>query len=124
MQEIAVSLLPQEVAAVVRQGIAAAQADGALPSYDSPTLKIDRPKHANQGDYASNVAMQVQKQVGKPPIEIARIVQAHLPRADFIDAAEVAPPGFINFRLSDAWLAQQVDHMIAAGDRVFQQNIG
>jgi arginyl-tRNA synthetase len=119
-----VSLLSQEVAAVIRRGITAAQADGALPSFDIPTLKIDRPKHANQGDYASNVAMQVQKQVGKPPIEIARIVHAHLPKADFVASAEVAPPGFLNFRLSDAWLAQQADNIIAAGDRVFQQDLG
>ncbi len=118
------SLLPQEVAAVVRGGITAAQSAGALPSFDIPVLKIDRPKHANQGDYASNVAMQVQKQVGKPPIEIARIIHAHLPTADFIESAEVAPPGFLNFRLSDAWLAQQVNHIIAAGDRVFQQDAG
>ncbi len=118
------SLLPQEVAAVVQRGISAAQTAGALPSFDIPALKIDRPKHTNQGDYASNVAMQVQKQVGKSPVEIARIIQAHLPTADFISAVEVAPPGFLNFRLSDVWLARQVDHIIAAGERVFQQSIG
>ena len=118
------SSLPQDVAAIIRQGIAAAQSAGALPAFEIPALKIDRPKRADQGDYASAVAMQVQKQVGKPPIEIAKTIHAHLPPTDFIDKVEVAPPGFLNFRLSDAWLADQVEHIIAAGDRVFQSSTG
>jgi len=117
-----VSLLPQEVAAVVRRGIMAAQAAGALPTFDIPPLKIDRPKRADQGDYASAVAMQVQRQVGKPPLEIAKIIQAHVPQADFVGAVEVAPPGFLNFRISDAWLAQRVNYIIEAGERVFQSS--
>jgi arginyl-tRNA synthetase len=123
-QEIDVSSLSQEVAAVVRRGITAAQAAGALPPFDIPALKIDRPKRPEQGDYASAVAMQVQKQVGKPPLEIARIVQAHLPQAAFVSAVDVAPPGFLNFRLSDAWLAQQVENIVTAGDQVFKQSTG
>lgn len=118
------SLIPQEVAAVVRRGIAAAQAAGALPAFDIPTLKIERPKRPEQGDYASAVAMQVQKQVNKPPIEIAKTIQAHLPQVEFISAVEVAPPGFLNFRLSDRWLANQVEAIIQAGERVFQQDLG
>lgn len=118
------SSLPQEIAALIRRGIAAAQTAGALPSFEIPALKIDRPKRADQGDYASAVAMQVKKQVGKPPIEIAETLLAHLPQANFIGKVEVAPPGFLNFRLSDTWLAEQVDHIIAAGDRVFQANTG
>jgi arginyl-tRNA synthetase len=120
-----VTLLPQQVAGLIRQGIAAAQTAGALPAFEIPTLKIDRPKRADQGDYASAVAMQVQKQVGKPPLEIAKTIQTHLPTADFIRSVEVAPPGFLNIRLNDAWLAAQVDEIIAAGpDHVFRQNTG
>src|SRR5262249_14512987 len=119
-----VSSLPQEVAAIVRRGIAAAQAAGTLPNFEVPALKIDRPKRPDQGDYASAVAMQIQKQVGKKPIEIAETILVHLPQADFIGKVEVAQPGFLNFRLSDTWLAEQVEHIIAAGDHVFQTNAG
>src|SRR5271157_3310969 len=115
-QEKNVSPIPQDIAAVVRRGISAAQAAGALPTFDIPVLKIDRPKQASQGDYASAVALQIQKQVGRPPNEIARTIQAHLPQVPFVGAVEVAPPGFLNFRLSDVWLAQQVDNIIGAGD--------
>ncbi len=119
------SLLTKELAAVVRQGIAAAQAAGALPSFEIPaTLKIERPKRPEQGDYASAVAMQVQKQVGKPPIQIAETVKSHLPDVPFISAVEVLPPGFLNFRISDKWLANRVEHIISAGDQVFKQDTG
>jgi arginyl-tRNA synthetase len=120
-----VTLLPQQIAALIQQGIAAAQTAGVLPSFPMPALKIDRPKRADQGDYASAVAMQIQKQVGKPPLEIAKAVQAHLPASPLISAVEVAPPGFLNFRLSEAWLVAQVEEILAAGvDHLFRQNTG
>ncbi|MCC7205866.1 MAG: arginine--tRNA ligase [Anaerolineae bacterium] len=118
------SLLQDHIAEVVRQGIRAAQAAGQLPTFDIPELTIGHPKRPEHGDFASSVALQVQKLAGKPPLDVARIIQAHLPQADFLSAVEVAPPGFINFRVSSAWLAAQVDHILAAGERVFQSSLG
>src|SRR5258706_6874102 len=68
--------------------------------------------------------MQIQKQVGKPPIEIARTILAHLPMTDFVSKVDAVPPGFLNFHLADPWLTRQVDNIIAAGDRGFQQSTG
>jgi arginyl-tRNA synthetase len=119
-----VSLIPQEIAALIRRGITAAQAAGQLPAFDIPELTIGRPKRPEHGDYASSVALQVQKLAARPPMDVASIIREHLPQADLISAVEIAPPGFINFRLSDAWLAAQVEHIIAAGDRVFQMSDG
>ncbi len=51
------------------------------------------------GDFASNVAMQVTKQVGKDPREIAEALAAGLAKVGY--AAEVAGPGFLNIRLND-----------------------
>ncbi|MHB8629071.1 MAG: arginine--tRNA ligase [Aggregatilineales bacterium] len=117
-------LLSHEIADLVRRALVSAQADGALPDFPIPELPISRPKHAEQGDYASNVGLQLQKAAGKKPLELAQIVRDRLPSADFIAAAEVAPPGFLNFRLSNAWLASQIDHILAAGDQVFQSSRG
>ncbi len=119
-----VTLLPQNVADLVQRALLAAQADGTLPPFALPEVSISRPKHADQGDYASAVALQIQKAVGKKPLEIAQIVAAHVPSADFIGAVEVAPPGFINFRLADRWLMAQIENIIAAGDHVFQSSVG
>lgn len=118
------SLLQDNIAEVVRQGIRAAQAAGHLPAFDIPDLSVGHPKRPEHGDFASSAALQVQKLAGKAPLDVARIIHAHLPHADFLSAAEVAPPGFINFRLSASWLAAQVEHIIAAGERVFQSSLG
>ncbi|HVO43913.1 MAG TPA: arginine--tRNA ligase [Aggregatilineales bacterium] len=117
-------LLTHELAAAIGRAIVAAQSAGQLPSFQIPPLRLDRPKRADQGDYASAVAMQVQKQVGRPPLDIAKTIAAHFPSVAFVGGVEIAPPGFLNIRLSDPWLAQQVDHIVAAGDRVFQSSRG
>lgn len=57
------------------------------------------------GDYATNVALQLSKQVGKNPREIAEAITEKLAH-DSIEKVEIAGPGFINITLSDAELLQ------------------
>ncbi len=60
------------------------------------------------GDYATNIALQLSKQLGKNPREIAEALAAKLRDDSFmrIQSAEVAGPGFINLRLTDEALKQ------------------
>ena len=118
------SLLPHDIADLVRRALLSAQTDGAIAAFPIPELVINRAKHAAQGDYASNVGLQLQKMAGKKPLELAQIVRDRLPNVEFVESATVAPPGFLNFKLSDQWLAAQVDHILAADDRVFQSSRG
>ena len=77
-----------------------------------PTL--ERPKQADHGDYATNVAMLLAPAAGKPPREIAEQVGERL-RSDLGDrlaAVEVAGPGFLNLRLADAWFASALGHIL------------
>src|SRR5262249_44282292 len=58
------------------------------------------------GDYATNVALQLAKPLGKPPREVAEALVAKLRDglAGQVDEVTVAGPGFINLRLSDGAL--------------------
>jgi arginyl-tRNA synthetase len=71
-----------------------------------PTIVLERPKVAAHGDLATNVAMQLAKPAKRNPRELAQaIVDALMgdPNATAIIAqAELAGPGFINFRLTHA----------------------
>ena len=71
-----------------------------------PTIILERPKVATHGDLATNVAMQLAKPAKRNPRELAQaIVDALMsdPVATAIIAqAELAGPGFINFRLTHA----------------------
>jgi arginyl-tRNA synthetase len=55
------------------------------------------------GDYATNIALQLSKQLGQNPRDIAAHIAENLTHA-WIDRSEVAGPGFINIYLSDAAL--------------------
>ena len=71
-----------------------------------PTIILERPKVATHGDLATNVAMQLAKPAKRNPRELAQaIVDALMsdPVATaIISQAELAGPGFINFRLTHA----------------------
>src|SRR5262245_39800570 len=72
---------------------------------------------ARNGDYQANFAMPLAKSLGKKPTELAKEIATRLPFDGFIDRAEVAGPGFINFHLSTKFLAEQV-RVIAADERL------
>ena len=62
---------------------------------------VSRPD-AQFGDFATNVAMQITKQVGKSPSDVATQIVAELEKDEHITSASIAGPGFINVRVSDA----------------------
>lgn len=61
---------------------------------------IERPKSPDHGDYSTNIAMRIAKQVGVPPRELAQWIAEELRTKDGIEAADVAGPGFVNVRLA------------------------
>lgn len=85
----------------------------------SPTLTLERPKVAAHGDVATNLAMQLAKHVGRPPRELAQTiideVMADESLRTIVASAEVAGPGFINFRLSQAALVAVLDQVALRG---------
>ncbi len=84
----------------------------------SPKILLERPKVAAHGDIASNVAMQIAKPAKRNPRELAQqIVDALAGDAQaLIASAEVAGPGFINFRLSHAARQAVIGQISAQGD--------
>ena len=70
-----------------------------------PKVLLERPKVAAHGDIACNVAMQLAKAAKRNPRELAQqIVDAVLAMPEtphLVSSAEIAGPGFINFRLAN-----------------------
>jgi arginyl-tRNA synthetase len=117
-------LITHELAALVEQSIRSAQAAGELPAFDVETALIEVPKRPEHGDYATAVAIRLAKPAKMNPHHIATQIANHMPQADFVSAVEVVHPGYINFRLSEAWLKSQVDAIIAEGEALFTLDIG
>ncbi|VGO09658.1 Arginyl-tRNA synthetase [plant metagenome] len=76
-----------------------------LPNAQANVL-LERPKVAAHGDLATNIAMQLAKPARRNPRELAQALvdalQADPQAAALIASAELAGPGFINFRLTPA----------------------
>ncbi|MCC6959599.1 MAG: arginine--tRNA ligase [Dehalococcoidia bacterium] len=103
------------LAGLIDQAARAAVANGDLPDVALPEPSIDRPKDAANGDFASALPMRLARAAMKPPLEVARAIASHIPADATIDPPEVAPPGFINLRLSNAFIQEQVEHVIREG---------
>src|SRR5204862_1939614 len=73
---------------------------------------------AKFGDYQANCAMPLGKRLGKPPREIATQLLAALDVAECCEPPQVAGPGFINLRVKDDWLREQLAATVGDSDRV------
>lgn len=80
---------------------------------DDPMVRAAQ--DAQFGDYQSNCAMSVARKLGKKPGDVAKEIKAQLEWRDITLEPEIKGPGFINFRLSPAYLARAIDAMPAAG---------
>ena len=67
------------------------------------------------GDYQANFAMPLGKRLKRPPRQLAAEVVARLEVDDICHPPEIAGPGFINLRIKDDWLIENL--ITAAGDQ-------
>ena len=79
-------------------------------------VSLERPGDPEHGDYATNVALRLAPSQSRPPGEIAEEIASEAVRRGLAEAAEAAGPGFVNLRVSDAWLADVVGEILAAGE--------
>ncbi len=103
--------LAELVRAAAAEVLKARDAGAALPE----TVTVERPRNPEHGDYATNLAMRLAKQVGVPPRELAEQLAAELSTADGIASAEVAGPGFVNIRLAADAQGAIVSAVLEAG---------
>jgi arginyl-tRNA synthetase len=85
--------------------------DAVLPEQ----VTIERPRNPDHGDYATNLALQVAKKAGLKPRDFAEALAEAVSAADGVASAEVAGPGFLNFRLATAAQGDIVRQVLDAG---------
>lgn len=100
--------LREQVEEVVDAALSAAVADGSLPLEEVPAAALERSRDAANGDWASTVALRAAKAAHMKPRDVAEVVVSHLPKNDLIASTEIAGPGFVNIRLTNAALASVI----------------
>ena len=102
--------------ALLRDACRRAAAEGLFPEGAELRGTVEIPKDARNGDYAANHAMAGAKAMKMPPRKIAEILTEHLElEGSWFDSAEIAGPGFLNFRVSDKWYADVLAAVEAEG---------
>ncbi|MGQ9728007.1 MAG: arginine--tRNA ligase domain-containing protein, partial [Candidatus Fervidibacter sp.] len=114
----------QQLFALVKQAVAEAMKSGALTQQTELTnFMVEPPPQEEFGDFATNIAMVLAKPMKKSPMEIARTIVQFLPPNEILKGVEVAPPGFINFRLTDEWLHEAVREAIELEEKFGQWDL-
>ena len=82
-------------------------------------IVLDPPRQRDRGDWATPVALALQKVVGGNPLELAERIAAALEAAGVphLARAEAAKPGFVNLYLAPTWLHDVLRTVVTEGGR-------
>jgi len=95
----------------------AAVADGSLPEAEVKTAPVEIPKDTANGDFTTTFALAASKALRQPPRNIAQTLLDHMQlEGTYFASAEIAGPGFLNFRLNDSWYRGIMEAVEAEGD--------
>jgi len=117
-------MLKEKLVTCLQQAIIEAQKENSLLAVALPEIIIEHPQNPEHGDFASGIPLKLARTMKLPPLTIAKRITEHILPPPEIDKFFVAPPGFINFTLSNDWLAKQIDSILAAGKAYANLTLG
>jgi arginyl-tRNA synthetase len=103
--------------AVITAAVERALAEIGASTDGSVEVHLERPRDPTHGDWATNVALTLAKRIGKKPRDLATELATRIDlAANGLETVEVAGPGFLNFRLAQASIADQLARIVADDD--------
>ena len=91
---------------------------------DGVDIYVETPKNTDNGDFSSNVAMQLTRVLRKNPRVIAEEIIANIPADDAVEKVEIAGPGFINFYVKKSSLGSIIEKILADDCKYGENNTG
>ena len=119
-------MVKREIKNLITKSVKALQKKGYFSEFKISEIKIEHPEEKAHGDYATNVAMVIAKQIKKNPLEIAENLKSEILnfKSSYFDKVEIAGPGFINFFISKEYLQKKVGEILKQKDKFGQLRIG
>ena len=106
----------RQIGTLLQKAYESAAADGSLPAGAVLSGTVEIPKDTANGDYAANHAMTAARALRCPPRKIGETLLAHLDLdGSYFDSAEIAGPGFLNFRLGRRWYGEVLRAICVGG---------
>ncbi|MFF8195917.1 ArgS-related anticodon-binding protein NrtL [Streptomyces bobili] len=95
-------MTPVELSHSVLHAVRCAVDDGELSVVVPSRVVVGRPGPGGCGDYATNIALQLARPAGQPPLRVAALLRAYLAREAGVTDVEITGPGFLNISLDRA----------------------
>ena len=114
----------KQIAEMVVSALQSAIASDSLPEIGEVAPSVERPKHAEHGDYSTSVAMALASSMRMAPRAIATEIVDNVAPTAMVDDVSIAGPGFINFKLDDEWLRSQIHVIREAGGEFAHLDVG
>ncbi len=109
---------------LVAQALRRLTEEGVIPDGAAGPPAVERARDPAHGDFATNAAMVLAKAAGTHPRALAARIVAALPPSDLVAGADVAGPGFINFRLAAGAHRAVVAEALAQGPAFGRGDVG
>ena len=116
----------EQVKGLIKEEIQAAVLKAELATEEQiPNVVLETPKDKANGDFATNIAMQLTKVAKKPPRAIAEGILENIEtEGTEIEKIEIAGPGFMNITVRKDYLADVVKAVVEQGDNYGRSNAG
>lgn len=92
--------------------------------FEDDKIVIEIPKNRDNGDFSSNIAMQLTRVLGDNPRNIASKLVDVISKNEKIEKVEIAGPGFINIYLKDEYVFSGIANIIKEEDNYGKSTIG
>ena len=106
----------------IKDALAQAVQAGTLPDGDYPEVSLEVPPQKEFGDFATNIAMQSARVAHKAPKLIAQAIVDQM-EYPWLNHAEIAGAGFINFFLNHTVIYDTLQQILAAGETYGQASV-
>lgn len=95
-----------------------------LSNIEKVNYIIEIPNDKKNGDFSTNVAMELTKILKRNPRIIAEELVTNIEKGNIIDRIDIAGPGFINFYLNKKYLLNSINEIINLDSNYGRSNIG
>ncbi|MFJ7046918.1 ArgS-related anticodon-binding protein NrtL [Streptomyces sp. NPDC101112] len=109
-------MTPVELSRTVLHAVRRAVDRGELSVAVPARAVVTPPGPGGSGDYATNIALQLARPAGRPPLQVAEILRPHLSRTEGVAAVEITGPGFLNIHLDRNAVASLVRDVLDRRD--------
>ena len=111
-------LIRDYIKELILESINSCHKNGILPIFEIDQIEVERPQNTDNGDFAVSLPLKLTKVLKSNPLEIANTLTTYIDneKANIVfDKILVAPPGFINFYLSQNWVQKQLEEILKSG---------